>query len=130
MNEIETRADKKDGEAMAILHEVETIKGIEAHGTEVNPVAEVHVEGSKSEAGSSININVNDATPEGDRKVRDSSFDSKSEDKNKKKSDKDSKEKSEDHNNENKKENQSKKENEDESSVKKKSSDNPEDHAN
>ena len=79
MNEIEARAGQKDGDAMAILHEVETVKEVDAHSAEPRPVSEVHVEGANAEAASSININVNDSKPEADRKVRDSSFDSKSE---------------------------------------------------
>lgn len=75
MNEVQERAKQKDNEALAILHEVETIKEVDAHSS-----------------ASGININVNDSKPEADRKVRDSSFDSKSDEKNKKKPDKKKKE--------------------------------------
>ncbi|MBN2306618.1 type IV secretion system protein [Candidatus Peregrinibacteria bacterium] len=76
MNEIESRAsNQKDSEAMAILHEVETIKEVDTRTAESAS--------AKTGAASSISININDAKPEADRKVRDSSFDSKSEEKDK-----------------------------------------------
>lgn len=120
MEEIRTRADQKDGEAMAILHEVETVKEIDGHAAETRPMTEVHVEGANPEAASSININVNDATPEADRKVRDSSYDSKSEDKTRNDKDRPS---------EAKKNNSGKKE-DDEGKVEEKQPDKPNENAN
>ena len=87
MNEIEGRAGEKDKEALAILHEVETLKETDARRGEQNQIAEVHVhteDGKANSDGSNININVGDKKPEADRKVRDASYGSKSEEKGKK----------------------------------------------
>lgn len=91
MNEIESRAGDKDKEALSILHEVETVKEMDMRNEGNMPVAEVRMqnEGSGDNgSGSAINISVNDSRPESDRKVRDASFDSKSEEKGKKSKDK------------------------------------------
>ncbi len=94
MNEIESRAGEKNKEALAILHEVETVKEVDARNVDSNPIAEVHVnsEGGTSGNGANININVNDSKPETDRKVRDRSFDSKNGEKGKKQNEKKTKE--------------------------------------
>lgn len=87
MNEIEGRAQNNDREAMAILHEVETIKETDIRSSETAPAIHIQTEEAKPETSSSISINVNEARPEADRKVRDSSMDSKGKEKNKKKQD-------------------------------------------
>jgi|GEM_PF-6024707 len=85
MNEIEGRAQNKDKEAMAILHEVETVKETDGRNANSSPAVTVQVGEIKPETSAGININVNEARPEADRKVRDSSMDSKGEEKNNKK---------------------------------------------
>jgi hypothetical protein len=103
MKEIEARAGEKDNEALAILHEVETVKEVDARNSNEKPTS-IHMEGANPEAASSININVNDSKPEADRKVRDASLDSKSEEKGKDKKKKDEKESKEKKNDEGKNE--------------------------
>ncbi|MFH0837648.1 MAG: type IV secretion system protein [Patescibacteria group bacterium] len=84
IHEIEARANEKDKEALAIMQQIETVRETGPQNNLSTQAAEVHVEGARPESASSININVNDARPEADRKVRDSSLDSKSGEKNNK----------------------------------------------
>lgn len=90
MNEVEARAEKKDKEALTILHEVETVKEVDsrniesAPNIELTPSMAINIEGMNAEPTSNININVNDSKREADRKVRDNSLDSKGDEKNKK----------------------------------------------
>ncbi len=114
MHEVEARAGNKDKEALAILHEVETIKEVDTGRATSAPVA--------NESASRININVNDSKPEADRKVRDSSFDSKSDEKNIKKKDEDKGKKDE--------KNAEDKEKVEEEPTEKTDTNNPEDNAN
>lgn len=64
LNEIQERARGEDREAIAILHEIETIKELDTSKVE-SPNAKG--------AGSSINIQIGDKKPEDDRKVKDRS---------------------------------------------------------
>lgn len=91
MHEIESRGDQKDREAVAILHEMETVKEMDMRNAENAPVGEVRIINENRRAdgnNSAININVNDSKPESDRKVRDASNDSKSQEKGEKRDEK------------------------------------------
>ncbi len=121
MNEVEARAEAKDKEALSILHEVQTVKEVSANNSE-----------QAQQSATGININVNDTKPEADRKVRDSSFGSKSKEKSDKPEDKTVDKDSEagkDEATKNESDKKKSKDNDTDSKVKEKPNNNPEDNA-